>query len=411
MVCINLKKIKSWGTFYSGNFTLYNPKTTKEIQELIVKNSQLIFSGGFRSYGDSAINDVIVNSKYFNKIISFNKETGILKVESGTTLDTILKYLIPKGWFLKSTPGTKFTTVGGCIASDIHGKEHHKNGCFSENILSLKLLINKDKIIEINKQIHSDLFKATCGGMGLTGFIIEAEIQCKKIKSSEINYEKKINFNLDSVFSCFDKYKNKNYSVAWLDTKKRNNNYRSIFISGEFSNNSKLKVHNTNQFSLPINFNIINNLTVKIFNNFYFFCNLFSPKKGKVNYENFFYPLDGIKNWYKLYGSKGFFQYQFIVPKKNAKIAILEILNYLNQNKCLSSLAVLKLHGNKNSNFLSFPLRGYSLAMDFPYSENIKMIFEELDKKVLSYGGKIYLTKDTRLSSFFFKSFIQIFFK
>ena len=115
------------------------------------------------------------------------------------------------------------------------------------------------------------MFKATCGGMGLTGFIIEAEIQCKKIKSSEINYEKKINFNLDSVFSCFDKYKNKNYSVAWLDTKKRNNNYRSIFISGEFSNNSKLKVHNTNQFSLPINFNIINNLTVKIFNNFYFF--------------------------------------------------------------------------------------------------------------------------------------------
>ena len=102
------------GTFYSGNFTLYNPKTTKEIQELIVKNSQLILSGGFRSYGDSAINDVIVNSKYFNKIISFNKETGILKVESGTTLDTILKYLIPKGWFLKSTPGTKFTTVGGC---------------------------------------------------------------------------------------------------------------------------------------------------------------------------------------------------------------------------------------------------------------------------------------------------------
>ena len=119
---------------------------------------------------------MVVNSKNFNKILDFNNENGILKVQSGATLDEIIKFLIPRGWFLKATPGTKFTTIGGCIASDIHGKEHHKDGCFSENLLSFKLLVNKDKIIEINKQSHSDLFKATCGGMGLTGFIVEAEI-------------------------------------------------------------------------------------------------------------------------------------------------------------------------------------------------------------------------------------------
>ena len=401
----NLKKIKSWGKYYSGNFTLYKPKTIEDIQELIFKNSQLIISGGFRSYGDSAINDVVVNSVNFDKIIDFNNENGILKVESGATLNEIIKFLIPKGWFLKATPGTKFTTIGGCIASDIHGKEHHKDGCFSENLLSFKLLVNKDKIIEINKQSHLDLFKATCGGMGLTGFIVEAEIQCKKIKSSEIVFEKKINYDLDGVFSCFEKYMNANYSVAWLDTEKKNNNYRSIFTCGEFSDNSKLKLHKNSQISLPLNFNVINNLTIKIFNNFYFLFNCIFPKKGKTNYENFFYPLDGIKNWYKLYGPEGFFQYQFIVPKNNAKIAILEILNYLNKNNNLSSLAVLKLHGKQNSNYLSFPRSGYSLAMDFPYSEKIKIVFEELDKMVLKHGGKVYLTKDTRLSSYFFKKF------
>ena len=141
MDCFNLKKIKSWGKYYSGNFTLYKPKTIKEIQEIIFKNSQLIISGGLRSYGDSAINDVVVNSKNFNKIINFNNENGILRVEAGATLNEVVKFLIPKGWFLKTTPGTKFTTIGGCIASDIHGKEHHKDGCFSENLLSFKLLV------------------------------------------------------------------------------------------------------------------------------------------------------------------------------------------------------------------------------------------------------------------------------
>ena len=134
----NLKKIKSWAKYYSGRYDLYEPKTIKDIQKLIMNNSQLISSGSFRSYGDSAISNVIVNSKNFNKVIDFDEGKGILKVESGVMLDEVIKFLIPKGWFLKATPGTKFTTIGGCIASDIHGKEHHKDGCFSENLISFK---------------------------------------------------------------------------------------------------------------------------------------------------------------------------------------------------------------------------------------------------------------------------------
>ena len=406
---INTKKIKSWAKYYFGNYQLYHPRSIGDVKELLSKNSKSIPSGGFRSYGDSAINEIIINSKYFNKIINFDEERGILKAESGITINEMIKFLLPKGWFLNVTPGTKFATLGGCIASDVHGKEHHKEGCFSENLIKLKLLINNQDIVEFDRISHPDLFKATCGGMGLTGFIVDAEIQCKKIKSSNIIYNKIINYNIDEVFSCFEKYMTSNYSVAWLDTKKSKNNYKSIFTHGDFCDKTKLKLEKNLILKIPFNIKVINNLSIKLFNNLYFFWNLLGAKRGKVNYENFFYPLDKIKNWYKLYGENGFLQYQFIVPKENAKEAILEILDYLNNVNCLSSLAVLKLHGTENSNYISFPISGYSLAMDFPYSKRINNILTELDKIVLKFQGRVYLSKDTRLSSFYFSKFYKQF--
>ena len=406
---INKKKIKSWAKSFLGNYLLCQPESIDEIKTLLLRNKKLIPSGGFRSYGDSAINEVIINSKYFNKIIHFDGEKGILKAESGITINEIIKFLLPKGWFLKVTPGTKFATLGGCIASDVHGKEHHREGCFSENLLNLKLIVNKDEVIELNSLNHPDLFQATCGGMGLTGFIIEAEIQCKKIKSSNIIFNKIINYNIDEVFSCFEKYMSSNYSVAWLDTKKSTNDFKSIFIHGEFCDKSKLNLHNDIALTIPFNMKVINNLSIKLFNYLYFFWNSLSKKKGTTSYENFFYPLDKIKNWNKLYGINGFLQYQFIIPKENAKEAILEILNHLNHVNLLSSLAVLKLHGKKNPNFMSFPISGYSLAMDFPYSNKINLILTELDKIVSKFNGRVYLTKDSRLSSYYFKKFYSQF--
>ncbi len=241
--------------------------------------------------------------------------------------------------------------------------------------------------------------------MGLTGFIIEAEIKCKKIKSSKIIFNKIINYNIDEVFSCFEKFMGSNYSVAWLDTKKNKNNFKSIFIHGEFCEKSKLSLNNNSILKIPFNIKVINNLSIKIFNYLYFFWNSLSMKKGKTSYENFFYPLDKVKNWNKLYGKDGFLQYQFIVPKENAKEAILEVLDYLNKANYLSSLAVLKLHGKKNSNFISFPISGYSLALDFPYNNKINLILTELDKIISKFKGRVYLTKDSRLTSYFFKKF------
>ena len=185
--------------------------------------------------------------------------------------------------------------------------------------------------------------------------------------------------------------------------------YKSIFIHGNFCEKSKLTLENNIRFKIPFNIKVINNLSIKIFNYFYFFWNSFNQKSGKISYENFFYPLDKIDNWYKLYGKNGFLQYQFIIPKESGKEAILEVLNYLNQVNQMSSLAVLKLHRKNNFNYMSFPIYGYSLAMDFPYSKKINLILEDLDKIVSKFNGKIYLTKDSRLSKYFFGKFYSQF--
>ena len=408
MEFIRKKIIKSWAKEFKGEYLIYEPKTIRDVKEILHNKKKIISSGGLRSYGDSAINENIINSKYFDKIISFDEKIGVLKAQSGITIKALLNFLIPKGWFLKVTPGTKYATLGGCIASDVHGKEHHKEGCFSECVNDIKIITNQKDTIIFSKKDSPELFKATCGGMGLTGFIAEATIQCKQIKSSKIQFKKKLNKNLNDVFLCFENFKNFNYSVAWIDTIKKKKEFNSIFIIGEFFQDLKFSIKKKSKISILFNLKIINNLTIILFNKFYFFWNQLNTKSGVIEYDSFFYPLDKVNNWYKLYGNNGFVQYQFIVPKLLSKAAILEVLNYMNDKKFYSSLAVLKLHGVQNQNYLSFPMSGYSLAMDFPANKKTFYHLRELDKIILKYEGKIYLTKDCRMDKILFnKSYPQ----
>jgi len=399
---IKKKIIRSWAKEFSGEYFIYEPKTVQDVKKILQDKKNIIPSGRLRSYGDSAVNINTINSKNFNKIIFFDERIGVLRAQSGVTIENLLNFLIPKGWFLKVTPGTKYATLGGCIASDVHGKEHHKEGCFSESVKSLKIITNKNKSFILTKNKFSELFKATCGGMGLTGFIVEATIQCKKIKSSNIQFKKKLNKSLKEVFLCFENFKKFTYSVAWIDTIKKDEEFNSIFTMGEFFNDQKFSLRKKPKISIFFNFKIINYLTIILFNRLYFFWNQLNTKSGFIDYDSFFYPLDKIKNWSKLYGNKGFVQYQFIVPKFLSKPAILEVLNYMNEKKFYSSLAVLKLHGAQNQNYLSFPMSGYSLAMDFPINKKTFYHLKELDKIIIKYQGKIYLTKDSRMESILF---------
>ena len=290
----------------------------------------------------------------------------------------------------------------------MHGKEHHKEGCFSECVIDIKIITNQKDTIKFTKKDSPELFKATCGGMGLTGFIAEATIQCKQIKSSKIQFKKKLNKNLNDVFLCFENFNESTYSVAWIDTIKKKKEFNSIFIIGEFIKDLKFSIKKKTRISILFNLKIINNLTIILFNKLYFFWNQLNRKSDFIEYDNFFYPLDKINNWYKLYGKNGFVQYQFVVPKLLSKTAILEVLNYMNDKKFYSSLAVLKLHGAQNQNYLSFPMSGYSLAMDFPANKKTFHHLKELDKIILKYQGKIYLTKDSRMDRILFnKSYPQ----
>jgi decaprenylphospho-beta-D-ribofuranose 2-oxidase len=317
----------------------------------------------------------------------------------------ILKIIVPKGWFLKVTPGTKFITLGGAIASDIHGKNHHIDGCFSESIISFSLMLPNGEIVECKKS--DELFLATCGGMGLTGVIIDAKISLMKIISKNIDTTSIKTNNLKETFKIFESNNSSKYSVAWIDSSaKELHAGRGIVTIGDFSSDGDLSYrHVKNKASIPRwtpSF-LMNRFTIKVFNLLYYRLQFRKFKNLKMNLNEFFYPLDKLANWNNLYGRNGFIQYQFILPKDQSYDGMKEILELISFEKMDSFLAVLKLYGPENNNYLSFPLMGYSLAIDFKITKKIYAFLEKLDAMVLKYKGRVYLSKDVRISKEIFQ--------
>ena len=390
----------SWGSHPNIKCSEIELKSSSELKKTILNNDELIVHGNGRSYGDSGINKTIIKSIDYNSVISFNYEEGTLEAQSGILLKDILKLIVPKGWFLKVTPGTKYITLGGAIASDIHGKNHHIDGCFSESVISFNLMLPDGKIKNCKKS--DDLFLASCGGMGLTGVILDAKISLMKINSKNIDSMSIKTKNLKETFNIFENKASYRYSVAWLDCTASNNSLgRGLISIGDFSSDGDLSYEPyTSNISIPnwMPSILINRYTINIFNFLYYNLQFKQIKKTKLNLDKFFYPLDGLNNWNNLYGKKGFIQYQFILPKEQSFKGMKEILNFISSEKLYSFLAVLKLYGAENKNYLSFPLEGYSLAIDFKLSDNLYSLLEKLDHIVLKYKGRIYLSKDVRIN-------------
>ena len=354
--------------------------------------------GNLRSYGDSALSEIHTDMLKHNKFLSFDQKSGILSIEAGVLLSEIIEVFLPKGWFLGVVPGTKFITIGGAIASDIHGKNHHKDGCFSNFVESFKLQISEDKIVDCSRNSHLDLFESTCGGMGLTGIIKEVSIRLHRVSSKNIVQQTFKCNNLKETFNAFEENSSATYSVAWIDClQKKNKLGRSLVMTGEFCNDNNLKLDTKKKFTIPFYFPsfFLSKLTVKLFNFLYFNRVRKSENTNIVDFENFFFPLDSINNWNKIYGNKGFFQFQFILPKKNSYVGMRHVLEVLAENNAGSFLAVLKLYGKENNNLLSFPMNGYSLALDFKNNkENIKLV-SSLTDYIIGIKGRVYLTKDS----------------
>ena len=393
--------LNSWGMYPKIKNTIFKFSSTKTLRDILKKKKTFIPFGNGRSYGDSALNQNIIHTKGYDYFLNFDEETGLLHVQSGVLLAEILESYVPKGWFLKVTPGTKLITVGGAIASDIHGKNHHVEGCFSESVKEFEIILPSGEQVLCSKDTKPELFKATCGGMGLTGVIVNVKIYLKKINSQYIDQITIKTKNLEETFKAFEEYKDKPYSVAWIDClAKANNRGKCLLMVGDFRNDGDLKYKKKSQVTIPFMFPsfALNNWSVRIFNWLYYGKVKERISKQKVDIDTFFYPLDSIEKWNRIYGKNGFTQYQFILPKEHSYEGLKEILDMISKSGKGSFLAVLKLYGKENSNWLSFPIEGYSLALDFKIDKGLFILLEQLDEVVVRYNGRIYLTKDVRVN-------------
>jgi len=391
--------LNSWGMYpYIKNKSI-SLESRDRLKIEILSDKELIPFGNGRSYGDSALNENIIYCKPYNYFLDFDDESGILHCQSGVLLSEIIEAFVPKGWFLKVTPGTKLITIGGAVASDIHGKNHHVEGCFSECVEEFTLMLANGEITTCKRD--DELFLATCGGMGLTGVILDAKISLKKINSKYINQTTIKTKNLQETFEAFEKYAYLPYSVAWIDCLAKDENIgKCLLMVGDFADDGNLDFKDSRKLNIPFNFPsfALNTLSVKAFNWLYYKKSPHGESKQKVDIDTFFYPLDAINNWNRIYGKGGFTQYQFILPKDVSYDGLKEILGTISKSGKGSFLAVLKLYGKGNENYLSFPIEGYSLALDFKIEKGLFELLDKLDEIVLKYNGRIYLTKDVRVS-------------
>jgi FAD/FMN-containing dehydrogenase len=403
------KTIANWGNYPVMETEEKTFSFTEQLNETLSHAEKIIARGNGRCYGDASLSTNTISTLKYDKILSFDTEKGIFECQSGLMLDKVLEVIVPKGWFLPVTPGTKFITVGGAIASDVHGKNHHVDGCFSHHIVEMDVLLANGQTVTCSPTQNSDLFWATCGGMGLTGIITRAKFDLKKVESSYIKQKQIKAKNLEEIIQLFEQYKHYTYSVAWIDCLKKGKHFgRSILMLGEHAKVSDLdEKKKLNPLQLPKNKQItfpftlpsfvLNKLTVKAFNFLFYGKNLKREINNVVSYEPFFYPLDAILHWNRGYGKKGFVQYQFVLPLES-KQGLIEILRRISDKGLGSFLAVLKVFG-KQDDLISFPKEGYTLALDFPVRKGLFEFLDELDEVVLRHGGRLYLSKDARMKS------------
>lgn len=397
--------VSGWGSYPMADVLSSQPKSHLDVLRLMDENNKTgiasIARGLGRSYGDSSLAENVMSLRQLDNFIRFDAVSGLLCCQAGVSLAEILELIMPKGWFLPVVPGTKHITIGGAIASDVHGKNHHNEGGFCDHVESLVIATIEQGLVECSPTKNSALFHATCGGMGLIGVILEVTVQLKPIKSALIDQVLIKAANLESIFQLFEAHNSAHYSVAWIDCLAKGAKLgRSILMLGEHASTGELSLPKKRQFSVPAFAPgcLLTPFTIKAFNQIYFHRHQKQETKQLVDYDSYFFPLDGLKHWPRLYGKSGFCQYQFVLPKENAFSGIKQVIEKVSGLGAGSFLAVLKKLGHKNKNLLSFPMEGYTLALDFKVNKTTLSLLDELDQIVLAYNGRIYLTKDARMS-------------
>lgn len=365
--------------------------------------------GNGRSYGDSCHNDagLLLDCRGLNKLIGFDEERGVIACEAGMLLGDILKIIVPAGWFLPVTPGTKYVTLGGAIANDVHGKNHHVRGTFGRYVECFELLRSDGSRQTCSPAKHGDLFAATIGGMGLTGLITWAEIKLIPVESDRVDQEIVRFYTLEdfSDLSTASEYSHE-YCVAWIDSLSRGDHFgRGLFIRGNHAPAARQTREAGKGPGLSIPFTppvpLVNRATLRMFNTLNWRKQFHDRKKTNVHYDPFFYPLDGIGGWNRLYGPRGLYQHQSLLPMESGIEAVTEMLERTQAAKAGSFLTVLKAFGSVASpGLFSFPRPGLTLTLDFPnQGPSTLALLDELDGVVKQAGGRVCPYKDARMSA------------
>jgi decaprenylphospho-beta-D-ribofuranose 2-oxidase len=409
-------RLAGWGANLHADCVLAEPETPGEIERRLDR-SGTIARGLGRSYGDAALNagGQVLSLRRVDRYIAFDAESGALTCEAGVSLEEIIHDFTPHGWFPMITPGTKFVTVGGCIANDIHGKAHHAQGSFSACVDQMTVLLASGEIARASRTEHADLFWATFGGMGLLGVVLTATIHLRRIESTYFRQKSIPVANLDAMLAALDENdKAFLYSVATLDVFAKGARLgRGVVTVGDHARRDELPAQlgtNPLRISSPPKVTVpftlpeltLNPLSMRAVNAFIQRRLRTAPRYG--HYEGFFYPLDMIAHWNRGYGRRGFAQYQFVIPFEDGARKLREILATILSSGELPFLNVLKRFGKESGGLLSFPREGYTFAIDFPIREKTVALLHRLDAMVLEAGGRVYLGKDSYLEAATFRA-------
>lgn len=369
--------------------------------------------GNGRSYGDSCLNlgGALLATRQLDHLIQFDPASGVLVCESGVLFDAILQLVVPQGWFLPVTPGTRFVTMGGAIANDVHGKNHHRNGTIGCHVREFELLRSSGERLRCSPGENAGLFAATIGGLGLTGMITWASVQLQRIASPWVHNETIRFGSLDEFFVlCAESDRDYAYTVAWIDCASRGGKLgRGLFMRGNHAPAASAPSayqSKVRRFPLVPPVSLVNSLSLKAFNQLYYHRQRLPRQHSVEHYQKFFYPLDGLLDWNKMYGPRGFYQYQCVIPLPAGQEATAALLRAISASGQGSFLAVLKLCGEQASpGLLSFPRSGVSLALDFPNcGARLHQLFGELDAIVSAAGGRLYPAKDGRMPGAMFRA-------
>lgn len=403
----------SWGRYPRVDQTVI--ELADRHRRLPAVEGSLLPYGNGRSYGDSCLNEgnTLVRTRALDHFIAFDAYTGVLECEAGLQLSRILDLVVPQGWFVPVTPGTRFVTIGGAIANDVHGKNHHRAGNFGLHVLELELLRSDGSLLVCSPQTNPEWFAATVGGLGLTGLVTRARIQLRRIAGPWMSTEVHRFDNLAGFFRLSEgSDRDYEYTVAWIDCLATGRSLgRGLFTRANHApalpdrrpaaSSSRLRMPFTPPFSL------VNRLTLRSFNALYYHQQRQTVAHATTHYEPHFYPLDAIRNWNRMYGPRGFMQYQCVIPPADAEARIAQLLKVIAASGSGSFLAVLKQFGSLASpGMLSFPRPGTTLALDFPnQGARTLLLLDRLDEIVATAGGAVYPAKDARMSGAHFRQY------